>query len=216
MSKGVPGYMAVLLLALVMLGPYWQITQGRSYAAETDLQESLSNGYVLFEAGRLDEALEIFEQVAVAQPGSVEALRAVGVTCYRLDLYDQGAEAFKALIALAPDSARTHSRLGFVYSQMNRQMEAIEAHSRAIALDPALVPAHWGKGLAYKQLGYYEEAAKSFREVTRRSPDFAEAHFDLAEVCLNMNDRCTAIDEYKILRKLDKELADRLFDLIYK
>ncbi len=194
----------------------WIIVPEPVLAVETDLQDRLSEGYDLFEGGKLEKALGVFGKVAAAWPESVEALQALGVICYRLGLYEQGMEAFKALIAITPNSAPVHARLGFTYSQMNLQREAVGAHSRAIALDPGLVSAHWGKGLAYKQLGFYEEAVKSFREVIRLFPEFAEAHYDLAETCLIMHDNCTAIEEYNILRSLDKELADRLFDLIYK
>jgi len=217
MSKGLLGFAAFIVgISAVLSAPRGYLEPDLSRASESALENILAEGYGHFESGRLEEALEVFEATLEKWPESTEALQALGITCYRLDLYSRGVEAFEALAALKPDSASTLSRLGFTYSQLNLQREAIEAHSRAISLDPDLVTAHWGKGLAYKQQGYYEEAAKSFREVIRLRPDFAEAHYDLGEVCLNMKERCAAIEEYKVLRKIDKELADRLFDLIYK
>jgi tetratricopeptide (TPR) repeat protein len=217
MSKDLVGFAAFLVvISVVLSAPRGYLEPDLSRASESAPENTLAEGYGHFESGRLEEALEVFEKSAAKWPESAEALQALGVTCYRLDLYSRGAEVFEALAALKPDSASTLSRLGFAYSQLNLQRDAIEAHSRAISLDPDLVTAHWGKGLAYKQLGFYEEAAKSFREVIRLRPDFAEAHYDLAEACLIIHDRCTALEEYNLLRRMDKELADRLFDLIYK
>ena len=207
---------SLVIVAGVFFAPFGKPATASPPTGEAATETVLAEGYDHVEAGRLEEALEVFEKAVVQWPDSAEALQALGVTCYRLNLYSRGAEVLEALIAVKPDSAPAHSRLGFVYSQLNLQNKAIEAHSRAIALDPGLATAHWGKGLAYKQLGYYEEAAKAFREVIRLRPDFADAHYDLAEACLIIHDRCTALEEYTILRELDRELADRLFDLIYR
>ena len=41
------------------------------------------------------------------------------------------------------------------------------------------------------------------------------AHFNLGTALLQKGDKTGALDEYKILKKLDKETADNLFNKIY-
>jgi hypothetical protein len=50
----------------------------------------------------------------------------------------------------------------------------------------------------------------------RLKPILAEAHLNLGMTFLKMADRRSAVEEHKILRDLNKEEADRLFNLIYE
>mgnify|MGYP006268701361 CR=1 FL=1 len=62
----------------------------------------------------------------------------------------------------------------------------------------------------------FDEAIESYKQAIRIKPDLAEAHLNLGMVYLRTGDRGSALEEYKILRNLDKDLADRLFSLIYE
>ena len=42
------------------------------------------------------------------------------------------------------------------------------------------------------------------------------AHLNLGMTYLKLGERGAALDEYKALRELNKEMAKRLFDLIYE
>jgi tetratricopeptide (TPR) repeat protein len=65
-------------------------------------------------------------------------------------------------------------------------------------------------------MGQYEEAVESYKQAIRMKPDFVEAHLDLGMSYLRLGDRGSALEEYKILQKLNKETANKLFNLIYE
>ena len=46
-------------------------------------------------------------------------------------------------------------------------------------------------------------------------PDFAPAHHAMGNALLQTGDKAGALEEYKILKKLDRNLADNLFTRIY-
>ena len=54
------------------------------------------------------------------------------------------------------------------------------------------------------------------KEEVRKYPDEAWAHNNLGLAYLSLHDRDSAIDQYKILKKLDTKRANELFDLIYE
>ena len=56
----------------------------------------------------------------------------------------------------------------------------------------------------------------SFKQAIKINPDFADAHYNLGLAYLLLNDRGSALEQYKILKSLDSELANELFNLIYK
>jgi tetratricopeptide (TPR) repeat protein len=62
----------------------------------------------------------------------------------------------------------------------------------------------------------YIEALEAFKQAIRINPDYAEAHLNLGITYLISNDRGSALDEYKILKDIDSERANKLFNLIYK
>jgi len=47
-------------------------------------------------------------------------------------------------------------------------------------------------------------------------PDLAEAHYGLGVAYLIIRDRGAALEQYSILKNLDRELANELFNLIYR
>ena len=83
-------------------------------------------------------------------------------------------------------------------------------------IDPDDAKAHYNLGNAYFESGKYKEAIESFKQAIRINPDHALTHYYLGTSYLLLNDRGSAMEQYKILKKLDAEMADLLFNLIYK
>jgi len=71
-------------------------------------------------------------------------------------------------------------------------------------------------GVAYAKLGMYREAIEAYKQAIRIKPDDAKAHAGLGVIYLILNDRGSALEEYRILKDLNPELANKLFNLIYR
>ena len=59
-------------------------------------------------------------------------------------------------------------------------------------------------------------AVKTFEQAIRLSHDDAEVHLRVGLAYIMLNDSGSAIEQYKILKTLDTELANELFDKIYR
>ena len=64
------------------------------------------------------------------------------------------------------------------------------------------------------QVATYAGRIEDAKEKVRNNPDDAEAHFNLGNAYHQLNDRDSALEQYKILKKLDTELANTLYDYI--
>lgn len=73
---------------------------------------------------------------------------------------------------------------------------------------------HMGKEAIHS--GRYEVAIATYKEIIRQKPESAEAHYSLGLAHLALGNRVGALDEYKVLKELDLDLANELFDQIYK
>ena len=107
-------------------------------------------------AGRLDEALEAYQEAARLVPERALPLASQGTVLHRLDRWPQAAEAFDAALRIVPDdettlrarataredrgmkagAAEDFERLAFVLDVGGRPSEAIDAAQRANTLEP--------------------------------------------------------------------------------
>ena len=78
---------------------------------------------------------------------------------------------------------------------------------------------HHKTGFAYRKLGRHHEAIGAFKQAVRANPDDADAHYLLGLSYLpvqGLGDKKSALAQYRILKDLDKDLAERLFKRIPK
>ncbi len=94
--------------------------------------------------------------------------------------------------------------------------EEIEDCKQAIRINPDYAEAHYNLGAAYTSSGMYKEGIDALKQAIRIDPDNAMVHYYLGRSYIYLNDRGSAIKQYKILENLDTELADEMFNLLYK
>ena len=94
--------------------------------------------------------------------------------------------------------------------------EKIEAYKQAIRINPDDAEAHYNLGVAYANSGMYKEGIDAFKQAIRIDPDSAMVHYFLGRSYVSLKDKDSALEQYKILKSLDSELANELFNLIYK
>ncbi len=166
--------------------------------------------------GRYEEAIESCQRAIRLKPDFAEAHSNLGWSFQRMGRYQEAIHACKEAIRLKPDFAPAHYNLGNNYAALKKYSEAINAFKEAIRIKFDYAEGHLDLGAAYFQMGRIEEAIGSYKQAIRLKPTLAEARLNLGMSYLRLGDKGSAIEEYKILKELDKELANRLFNLIYE
>jgi TolA-binding protein len=130
----------------------------------------------------------------------------------RLDSGDaKGAvNSFLKSLELEPNSAEVNLSLGSAYLKLKDSSEAGKAFKQAVALNPKLAEAHYGLGITYFNQKQYTEAAQSFKRAVAIEPGMAKAHFGLALAYQQSGDQDRLMKEFRILEKLDADLAKKL------
>ncbi len=174
-------------------------------------------GIVYDSLGKYQEAIEEYKQAIRIKPDYAEAYDNLGNAYADSGKYKEAIEAFKHAIRIKPDYALAHYNLSVVYDSLGKYQEAIEEYKQVIRINPDIVNAHNNLGTAYVNLGMYREAMEAFKQAIRIKPDDAYAQFNLGVLYLyHVKDRGLALEQYKILKNLDTETANKLFNLIYK
>ena len=147
---------------------------------------------------------------------SAEGLYYAGLIFLWADDYEKALPYFENAAKKDPLFADAYFQIGFCNDSLERYTEAIEAYKQAIRIKPDYADAHNNLGVAYGSLGRYTEEIEAYKQAIRIKPDDAKAHYGLGVAYLIIGDRGSALNEYKILKNLDNNLSNRLFNLIYR
>lgn len=179
----------------------------------SDFQERL--GLALERQGQSREAMEAYDQAARLSPDNASALLGLARVYAKTGRVGESLAACQQAARLRPDLEEAYKLMGEAYAQQGRHPQAAEAFKQAIRLSPDDAAAHCGMGAALSAMGRSRDAAMAFKEAIRLSPDGAPGHYGLGRVALAEGNRGQALEEYKILKRLDAVLAGELFEDIY-
>ena len=111
-----------------------------------------------------------------------------------------------------PDDAKAYYSLGHAYGKLGKDQEVIDAYKKAIKIEPDYIVAHYNLALAYRKSGKYQEAVAAYKQVIRIKPNDDNAHYDLGMTYLLLDNSDSALDQYNLLKDLNKDLANKLFN----
>ncbi len=179
-------------------------------SAETHLNMGLSQARL----GRRGNALEAFRQAVALNPGSPEAHYNLGLALAQMGRKQEALEAFRQAVRLKPDDAEAHSNLGVAYSELGRLEAAVGAFQQAVRIMPTSARAYFNLGLTQARLGRSQEAIEALSRSVRLAPQDAEIRLNLGLIHLSVGDRAAALRQYQVIRDLDRERSQVLFDRI--
>jgi hypothetical protein len=115
-----------------------------------------------------------------------------------------------------PYRSDIYCRLGKVYQLEGNTEEAVQQYKKALQITPRDEMILYKLGVLMDKKGDFAEAIEYLRQAIKIKPDFAVAHYNLGFTYLQVGDKGSALEEYKILKTLNTEQANKLFNLIYK
>ncbi|MGD8765008.1 MAG: tetratricopeptide repeat protein [Desulfobacteraceae bacterium] len=123
-------------------------------------------------------ALEVLEELILADLSYVKAYNAMGFSYDRLGDHPRAIEAYKRALRLDPDLAYVQNNLGYSYLLQGNLDAAVDAFKKAIELDGENARYHNNLGLAYTKKGLYDLALTEFEA----AGDEAKAHHNIAKI----------------------------------
>jgi tetratricopeptide (TPR) repeat protein len=87
--------------------------------------------------------------------------------------------------------------------------------TQAGGLEPDNELIHYNIGVTYNRMDRPEEAVRAYTLAIRANPRMAAAHYNLGLTYFNQGRRKLALDQYEILKGLDSDSANELFERVY-
>lgn len=148
-------------------------------------------------AGRLDEAQQVYKEVLRNNPTNVDALRLMGTIALLKERIYEAERLFRRAVANAPDFVMAQLDLGRALKEQNRLEEAIEQFRKVINLEPANIPAHYLMASALSLTAQTYEAIEVYQRVLELHPKHAGAMLGLGHVLKTVGRQEEAIEAYR-------------------
>lgn len=125
-------------------------------------------------------------------------------------LWANAADEFRKAIRLKPDYADAHSALGDTYGWLGRRDEMRNELAEYTRLKGGSADVHVDLAYSYLLQEMYEDAVREAKEAIRLQPNNVHAHFWLGFSYDQLGKRREALDEYEVLKRIDKSKAENL------
>jgi Flp pilus assembly protein TadD len=165
--------------------------------AQPTLQQTFDLALQHHNAGRLNEAAQLYRQVLEREPMHADALHMLGLTAAQAGQFDVAAELIGQGIAARPNYPEALGNLGNVLKNQGKLDEAIAAFRRAIALRPNYPEAHTNLGSILNDKGHYDEAIAAHRRSIAINPRSHVPFFNLGNALKDKGQPDEAIAAYR-------------------
>ena len=117
-----------------------------------------------FQAGRLVEAMELYQQALLADPKHIGSLHHLGLVAIKIGRPEIAVDLIGQAIALNEANATLHHDICFALVALDRHADAVRHAKRAIALKPDYTNAHLLLADSFLKLRKLDEAIAAYRQ----------------------------------------------------
>ena len=215
--KVILGFCAVIILSAITIKTsqqlkYWRdsVTLFQHTLAVTQKNYVMHNNYAnyLMNMGKLDEAIEHFNESLKIKPRAAEVHNNLGNALSRLGRVDEAIEHYRTALSLEPDLPDAHYNLAIVLSGQNKIDEAIEEYRESLHFDPDNVDALSNLGFELAQQGNNKEAIEFYNKALSIEPENIITHGRLGLALAAAGKIDDAIEEFRFVLKARPDDAE--------
>jgi Flp pilus assembly protein TadD len=153
----------------------------------TNLEARRNLGVVLMTQGKLDEAIDCFNEILKSN-NSVRVHYYLATALCRKGNFDEAIKHLFTVLTLDPKHPDAHNKMGIALLATGKPNEAIEYFNEALRETPNQPEIYEYLGQAYKQLGRYGPAVQNWTKVVELKPNNAKVLNNLAWLLATVDD----------------------------
>ncbi|MBF0588910.1 MAG: tetratricopeptide repeat protein [Magnetococcales bacterium] len=167
------------------------------------LQQMMATAFQLHQAGRLQEANTLYQQVLAASPRHADALHLSGLLARQTGDLHEAARLIQKGLEANPNMAPAYINLGSTLLDLGQLQQAITALEKGITLQPDVAESHNNLGNALARAGRHADAEKHYEKALTLRPDYAAAHNNLGNLLRQHGHQEEAIARFRRAIALD-------------
>jgi predicted O-linked N-acetylglucosamine transferase (SPINDLY family) len=164
------------------------------------------------QAGRLEEARQIYRQVCRKSPDDIEAWHMLSAVNGMLGRYVESADCARKVIQLNPAAVPAYNNLAVALLAQNEPEPAKSSLDQALKLNPRDSETLNNLGSVSLQSGRLTEATTWYRKAITLRPDYGEAHNNLGNALLQLHRPDEALRSLQTALGLNPVYPDALFN----
>ena len=129
----------------------------------------------LHEAGRLNEAEQIYRQILEVTPENPDVLNLLGLIAQSKNIHTEAISLFAKALRQTPQYAPYLFNLGVSYEAIGKYHEALEAYTKVVQLAPAIKETYFKLGTIYKIMGNQPTAINYYNQALEKDKDYIDA-----------------------------------------
>ncbi len=187
---------------------------GGSKEAEREwLATLLSDAVAQHQAGRLDEAKDLYLQILAIDVRHAPSLFGLGAIAQQSGNAQVAEKMIRRAIAIDGGNVDFHFALGTALQAQRKFAEAISAFRHVLELKPENLPARFRIGNVLQLEGKQDEAIAEYESILAIKPDSSEAEFNIGNVLRLQGNLSEARAQYQRALKLQPENVDAKWNL---
>jgi len=177
----------------------------------TELHNNLGN--VLKDLGKVEEAIEHFNQSLKLKPNSAEVHNNLGSLLDKLGRTDEAFEHYRKALKLKPELPEAHYNLATALAAGGKTDEAVAEFRQALRFKPDYIEALSHLGFALAEQGNIDEAIEYYKKALELEPDHVITHGRLGLALAAVGKIDEAIKECQIVLKKRPKDAEMHFNV---
>lgn len=178
-----------------------------------DISELFESAQKKYQAGQLDDAADLYQNVLERQPSHPDALHMLGLTAYQMGQADAAAKLITQAIAYKKPFPDAEANLGTVLMALGRLTEARDALHLAHSHAPKNGMILFNLGNVHYELSGWEEAKSAYEQSIALVPDHAQAWCQLGMTHSVLGDLQNAQIAYERSIKAQPDHSQALYNL---
>lgn len=171
-------------------------------------------GASYFALGQYREAVDAYRQALRLEPYNADSQYALGLAYGKLNQTQDEIQAMRRTVSLRPDYANAHERLALAYFRMKRYAEALSSFEQLKVLRPTDAKVYDYLGETYIEMNRAGDAVDVLNQAVNIDPDMGRARYNLGRAYIKLGDREAALAQYNILKTVESDWADKLYNVI--
>ena len=170
-----------------------EMEEGKYFIGESPGEKGFKRGNELFQAGKYEEAAEVYKEAINKEPGEPIYYNNLGTSYIKMGKNEEALATFKKMLELQPDSYSANKNLGELLGAQKMYKEALPYFSKASELSSNDPDAFYNLGACSLNLQDYQKATAAFTKAKELKPDYALAYYQLGMIYVNQNKKEEAI-----------------------
>jgi Tfp pilus assembly protein PilF len=173
----------------------------------------LSDAVAQHQAGRLDEAKDLYLQILAIDVRHAPSLFGLGAIAQQSGNAQVAEKMIRRAIAIDGDNVQYHFALGGALQAQREFAEALSSFRHVLELNPEMLPARFRVGNVLQLEGKLDESIAEYESILAIKPDSSEAEFNIGNVLRLQGKLPEARVQYQKALKLQPDSVDAKWNL---